>query len=207
MPYLNFEGIAFTKESLFAEMDRLPKHSIAHTWQEYKTSCQVDFSIAGSSDCLLVKYYVSEDSFRVVSREINSAVHKDNCVELFIAFEDDKSYYNIEFNCLGIGKMAYGKGRLGRSFVPPEIVNQIGTHTQLKTLLEGGVYWEILMSIPLKVFYFHSLASLKGGQARANFYKCGDDLPVPHYLSWNKVRTLSPDFHSPEYFGKLFFLM
>ena len=40
---------------------------------------------------------------------------------------------------------------------------------------------------------------------KANFYKCGDKLSVPHYLSWNPVTTEKPDFHRPEYFGLLEF--
>ena len=38
-----------------------------------------------------------------------------------------------------------------------------------------------------------------------NFYKCGDKQVEPHYLSWNPVLTDNPDFHRPEYFGKVIF--
>lgn len=34
----------------------------------------------------------------------------------------------------------------------------------------------------------------------ANFYKCGDDLPAPYYLSWNKIIAPKPDFHYPDFF-------
>ncbi|MBT5542155.1 MAG: hypothetical protein HOK34_04920, partial [Gammaproteobacteria bacterium] len=27
----------------------------------------------------------------------------------------------------------------------------------------------------------------------------------PHYLTWNPVETSNPDFHRPEFFGKLIF--
>ncbi|MDE6269894.1 MAG: hypothetical protein K2M12_03440, partial [Muribaculaceae bacterium] len=44
-----------------------------------------------------------------------------------------------------------------------------------------------------------------GKQLRANFYKCGDLLSTPHFLSWNRVDTPHPDFHRPEYFGAIKF--
>ncbi|MGH2565575.1 MAG: carbohydrate-binding family 9-like protein, partial [Ginsengibacter sp.] len=40
---------------------------------------------------------------------------------------------------------------------------------------------------------------------KVNFYKCGDKLPKPHFLTWNTVETEDPDFHAPEYFGSMEF--
>jgi len=47
---------------------------------------------------------------------------------------------------------------------------------------------------------------LKGKIFRANFYKCGDKLTVPHYVTWNPVGTENPDYHQPEHFGLLKFI-
>lgn len=44
-----------------------------------------------------------------------------------------------------------------------------------------------------------------GQRAAGNFYKCGDETEFPHYGAWSPVRTLSPDFHRPEFFGTLVF--
>ena len=41
--------------------------------------------------------------------------------------------------------------------------------------------------------------------AKGNFYKCGDMLSKPHFLSWNPIDTPSPDFHVPASFGLLTF--
>ena len=38
---------------------------------------------------------------------------------------------------------------------------------------------------------------------RANFYKCGDQSTVVHYSTWNPVETEKPDYHRPEFFGKI----
>ena len=51
-----------------------------------------------------------------------------------------------------------------------------------------------------------SIESLKGVCATANFYKCGDDLPEPHFVSWNKIEAPTPNFHLPKYFGEIEFI-
>jgi hypothetical protein len=46
---------------------------------------------------------------------------------------------------------------------------------------------------------------VKGKKMRGNFYKCGDELSVPHFVSWTKINTPNPSFHVPECFGGLEF--
>jgi hypothetical protein len=36
-----------------------------------------------------------------------------------------------------------------------------------------------------------------------NFYKCGDKCMHPHYLSWSPIGLPEPNFHCPEFFGKI----
>ena len=42
-----------------------------------------------------------------------------------------------------------------------------------------------------------------GTTLRANVYKCGDDLPVPHFISWSPIHTPEPSFHQPTFFGEI----
>ncbi|WP_350005689.1 carbohydrate-binding family 9-like protein, partial [Phocaeicola dorei] len=46
---------------------------------------------------------------------------------------------------------------------------------------------------------------LDGMVVRANFYKCGDELQKPHFLSWSPIKIEKPDFHRPDFFGLLEF--
>jgi len=71
--------------------------------------------------------------------------------------------------------------------------------------MRGRFSWTITIAIPLNVFFHHKIKELKGRTFTANFYKCGDKLSVPHYLTWNPVGTSKPDFHRPDYFGRLEF--
>ena len=65
--------------------------------------------------------------------------------------------------------------------------------------------WEVALIIPYKVFFKHQIDSLDGKEIKANFYKCGDELQTPHFLSWNALEIDQPDFHRPDFFGTLEF--
>ena len=59
---------------------------------------------------------------------------------------------------------------------------------------------------PVNIYLrFEVLESFYNIKASGNFYKCGDQQVVPHYLSWAPITTENPDFHRPEYFGELNF--
>ena len=70
---------------------------------------------------------------------------------------------------------------------------------------EGLDLWEATLEGSFNVFFKHSDFLPDGKEITANFYKCGDDLTVPHFVSWNPIKTEKPDFHRPEFFGKLKF--
>lgn len=59
--------------------------------------------------------------------------------------------------------------------------------------------------IPTEILVHEKNLQLSGLEAKANFYKCGDNTSKPHYLSWNPIGTESPDFHRPDFFGNLIF--
>ena len=65
--------------------------------------------------------------------------------------------------------------------------------------------WELALRLPLATFFRHKLDRLGGLVATGNAYKCGDCLPVPHFVSWSPIHTESPDFHRLEFFGEMRF--
>jgi len=65
--------------------------------------------------------------------------------------------------------------------------------------------WGVELTIPfdfLRIFV-PGFEVKKGAQLYGNFYKCGDETVKPHYISWNKVDTPTPNFHQPQYFAPL----
>jgi hypothetical protein len=71
--------------------------------------------------------------------------------------------------------------------------------------VKEAVYWELSVAIPSNVFIHHLIPSLSGQKGRVNFHKCGDQLPVPHFLAWNNIQSAEPNFHLPEFFGEIYF--
>lgn len=179
-------------------------------WREFSYKPDVRFSIAYTTKEILLKYYVTEEWFKAEMTESNQAVYEDSCVEFFVSPAGDGIFYNFEFNCIGTCLMGTGTSRENRGRVDPGIISRIRRLSSLgeKPFAErkGLFSWDITLAFPLDIFYLHKITDLKGKEFRVNFYKCGDKLSVPHFLTWNPVRTEKPDYHRPEYFGQLKFI-
>lgn len=195
--------------------ERLDSQSIRHpveelNWKEFDYKPDVDFSIGYTSREILLRYYVTENWFKAEKTESNQMVCEDSCVEFFVSPGDDTIYYNLEFNGIGTCLLGTGTGRENSSRADPEIISRIRRKTSVgeKIVAEktGKFSWTITIAIPLDVFFHHKVTELKGKTFRANFYKCGDKLSVPHYVTWNPVGTEAPDYHRPEFFGLLKFV-
>lgn len=181
-------------------LDALPSQPILNqSWPDYATSCRASFSMLYTPQAFLLKYYIKNDFFRSIVRGVNEPVHLDNCIEFFVQFNDDPSYYNIEFNCLGSGKMGYGQSNKNRKYLSASSINKIETLTSSRQT--GDRFdWEMALMIPSDSFEFHKIALNKALKCRGNFYKCGDQLPQPHFLTWSKIDAERPNFHRAEAF-------
>jgi hypothetical protein len=177
-------------------------------WEkEYPYKPQVRFRIAHTDDAFLVNYRVTEKSVMAHYGEDNGEVWTDSCVEFFSMPGGDDLYYNIECNCIGTILLAVGKGREDRERATADVLGRVKRWSSLgREPFEervGECTWEVALYIPYSVFFKHQITSLDGKTVRANFYKCGDKLQTPHFLSWNKIDIAQPDFHRPDFFGEL----
>ncbi len=179
-------------------------------WKGYDYKPDVALSIAYSDNEIFLKYYITEDYFKAEKTATNQMVCEDSCVEFFVSPEDDGIYYNMEFNAIGTCLLGTGTERANSKKAGPEIISKIRRLTTAgsepvkeKT---GKYSWSITIAIPFEVFFHHQVKDLRGKVFRANFYKCGDKLTVPHYVTWNPVATEKPDYHQPEHFGLLKFI-
>lgn len=196
-------------EEVLAILAALPKNHINYQpWPNFKSSCQANFTIAHNGKAIFINYQIAEDVIKVNTHKTNGAVNKDNCVEFFVSFGTEKEYYNIELNCVGIIRMAYGKGRSNRTYLTEESISSIITHIEIKTAPLKSVkkyVWQITLTIPKEVFVHSHIKTLNNQNGFGNFFKCGDDLPQTHFYSWNVINAKTPDFHLPEFFGALDF--
>ncbi|MCR4860372.1 MAG: hypothetical protein K5910_06895 [Bacteroidales bacterium] len=168
---------------------------------------EVDFSICHSGGSLHLHYRVREDAVRAVCAADGERAWEDSCVEFFFAPRGDGVYYNVECTCIGKLYLCRGTERHGREPLDAGLLRGISRRSTLGEeafgLREGPAAWELSLDIPAATF---GLGTFEGLHARGNFYKCGDRLPVPHYLSWAPIRTPKPDFHRPEFFETIDFV-
>ncbi len=188
-------------------MDRVKKNKLDQLpWEKYQYRPSVQFAIAYNTDAVFLKYYVTEKFIRATNSSINSAVWEDSCVEFFISFDDEKRYYNFEFNCIGTARVGYGPSKDERELLPGALISQIKYQTVIDNHTVNGIHWELALIIPKDLFCFTEITTLEGKKCRVNFYKCGDNLPAPHFIAWAGILSAEPDFHLPEFFGKLNFI-
>lgn len=199
-------------EEVSAKLDGLPVKYRIETlnWKEFNYKPEVSFAIAYGEKEIFLKYYVRENFMKAEKTETNQMVCEDSCVEFFVSPEDDGIYYNLEFNPIGTCLLGTGTSRADSRRADPEIISGIrrlsSSGSVPFTEKTGDLEWTLTLAIPLEVFFHHDIKNLKGRTFRANFYKCGDNLTVPHYVTWNPVGTKNPDYHQPDYFGTLRFV-
>ena len=177
---------------------------------------EVRFRIAYSQQMLFIEYYVKEANIKALySEDKDSKPFKDSCCEFFFSPECNNNYYNMELNCIGKGTFAFRRGgRKGPKIAyGEEIMKRIFRYSTLgeapieTSVKENGELfeWKLTVAIPLDCFTETPMEALQGKTMRANFYKCGDDMPKPHFLTWNRIELDKPDFHTPDFFGALTF--
>lgn len=173
-------------------------------WKGYEAPVTVTFALAHGLDCIALKYFVKEPFSKPVYDKANDPVYKDSCVEFFIGFNNEAEYYNFEFNNAGTCLLGFGSGK-ERTMVSETLIQQIKYSRSFKNAGGDLISWELSLIIPFQVFPFHHITKLGTMPCRGNFFKCGDDLPKPHYLVWSNISSGTPDFHQPAFFGTIDF--
>ena len=158
---------------------------------------------------LFLRFDVEEKCTAALVDRDNGDVWTDSCVEFFVTF-GTAGYYNIEANCIGRLLMSHRLSKTdGVEMATPEVLAAIKRNPSLgrETFSErlGDNRWSLDLAIPVSSFFKDDLKDFSGVECRANFYKCGDNLSLPHFLSWKRIETTYPDFHRPEFFGSLKF--
>lgn len=173
---------------------------------EYPCCPDAAFRIAWCPDGFLLHYKVTEQYVRARYKEDNSDVWTDSCVECFIRNVDTDSYFNIECNC--IGTILVGMGAVGnRCRLTQDEMALVQRWSSLGDVpfeeRSDIASWEVALIVPYALFARQPLRLEAGATLCANFYKCGDELSVPHYISWAPIEAEKPNFHRPDCFGKM----
>ena len=136
-------------------------------------------------------------------KQLDGMVCMDSCMEFFFGMHDadveDIHYLNIESNSLGVTFMSFGEGRYGRVFLDALGIERFPVSVNI-----GEDGWEVFVFVPekdlKKVFGLSEIN--ENTVMMGNFYKCDENANAP-FGSWAPIVAPKPDFHRPEYFGKI----
>lgn len=156
-------------------------------------------------------FMISYEKEIMATREnMNDPVCRDSCMEFFFNPDptNDDRYLNFELNPLGTLYLAIGKDRFSRILITDTAPGLFRIRPSVtKKILRSfsGPFWSINFFIPFSFIekYYGKLNYKSGMKMTGNFYKCAEDTKYPHFGCWSEVKTKTPDFHRPEYFGSL----
>ena len=163
---------------------------------------------------LYLIFRVQDRYVRAAATDIHGEVWKDSCVEFFFSpyQVQGQSYLNLEINCCGVPLMQHHDGpRTGTRFVDADLCRSIEIAASLRgpieTEMTEPLVWTVEYCLPYAILepFPEFVKPAPGVCWRANFYKCADDSSHPHWLAWAPIRQEQPDFHRPDYFGRLQF--
>lgn len=165
------------------------------------------FAVAHSGNNLYIDFFVRCNYLRAVNSANQSPVSEDSCVEFFVKPVAGGEYWNFEFNCIGAVNASHRIERPAPTRLSDEEIAQIQRIASCGTKpfceVEGLFTWNLLVVIPFSLIGVDAVSP--GTVMEGNFYKCASAASQPHFLSWNAIDTPKPDFHRPEFFGKLVF--
>ncbi len=179
-------------------------------WPEaYPFAPKVAFRIFHTGAWLMLRFEVEERYTAARVAEDNGRVWTDSCVEFFFAPGDEAGYYNFETSCIGRMLVGYRRTHADAVHASEQIMRRIlrtptiGSEPFDEQL--GDNSWQMTLAIPPEALFRHSVDDWSGMEARMNLYKCGDELSRPHFLSWRPIAAAKPNFHLPEFFGRVKF--
>ena len=188
----------------FEELEKDCFHRLTNFhWESdppYRPNTYFKMGVVG--DDLVAKLQCYEENPRAVFENRDDPIYRDSCLEFFVApIEGREEYVNVEMNSKGAFLCEFGKGKYDRVFVT--------TLTDSSPIVEAfkgedmnGAFWGVTVKLT-KVFLqeLYKIEKFDFTTVKANFYKCGDDCEIQHYVAFSPVTTLPPGFHNPECFA------
>ena len=179
-------------------------------WKEnFPYKPQVKFRVWHDGDSFHIEYKVKEQGTRALQTVLGGPVYEDSCVECFIQPDPaDPHYYNFEFNPIGMMAMACRTGRNDPEDAPQAVLESVNIETTAGTGSFDEKFveeWGLKITIPASALFNSGVKDFSGRSMRMNFFKCGDGLKVPHFVTWAPIDTPKPDYHRPEFFQSVDF--
>lgn len=199
-----YNALRFYKD--FEEFEKDCFHRLTNFhWESdppYRPNTYFKMGVVGSD--LVAKLQCYEENPRAVFENRDDPIYRDSCLEFFVApIEDREEYINVEMNSKGAFLCEFGKGKFDRVFV-----SSLTENSPIVEAFNGedmqGFFWGVTVKLTkefLSELYNIPKEKVGFSTVKANFYKCGDDCEIQHYLAFSPVTTLPPGFHNPDCFA------
>jgi len=173
-------------------------------WQDNRYRPKTQVFLSYDMTALHIRMISSEKETLVRTVRDNGPVWCDSCMEMFIRpFGDDARYMNFEINPAGAMVMGIHLNRREKT----ELILRYKCRVNPVPFSDSkNGSWGVVFTVPFAMLceiYGRECRFGSGSIIRANFYKCGDETRYPHFGMWNEIESEVPDFHMPEYFGRL----
>ncbi len=176
---------------------------------EYPYTPIVSVKLFHNGEKLYIKFAVVEKDIQANVTEDQGRTWTDPCVEFFVSPQANMDYYNFECTCTGKLLLAWHPAGEPKEAAPTDVLKSVVRYPSLGrecfSLRNGEHKWNVIEIIPVTALFRSDVNSWDGKKMSANFYKCGDELPTPHFISWAPIEWKEPSFHRPEFFGELIF--
>lgn len=197
----------FDKMKVLLEAGAVAKIDEVNWKDQFPEIMPVTVRVAHNNEKLYLYYTIIGEALRAFNTKDFESVWEDSCVEFFMQREGESKYINFECNVLGALLSRVHESR-DKGIAQTELMSSIKRHSTINHRYENGKQvsdWTLYLEIPKTALGFEEKEWMSGKKIRANFYKCGDETPSPHYLSWNPIDLPEPNFHVPQFFGEIEF--
>lgn len=163
---------------------------------------RVDFNVVYDEQGFHVHFDVYEKNPRREEKENFGNIWHDSCVEWFVIFDSEhcERYFNFEVNANAKTIFAFRLSGTDYVQATEEDAKSLGIKTEI---LDDR--WTVDYTVPFSLIkkYIPDYEFKPGMILPSNVYKCGDETDFPHFGCWKMVDREKPNFHKPEYFGKM----
>lgn len=189
------------KTSGIPDWNAVPSLSVDTVLWEPDCGIRMTQQLCYDETALYVRQQARESAVRAEYSAPFSPVHEDSCMEFFFALGADERYFNFEINPNGCIELGFGPNRKNRV----RLCHKAEQETFRPCCVCTADGWTAEYCLPLDFLrlFYPDFRLVPGVRFRGNCYKCGDRTEHLHFLAWNPINTHSPDFHRPEFFGKL----
>ncbi len=180
----------------------VPKAEISHyDWTEGYTPAAFAQLLLLDGNGFALHMEAFETDPRAIYTIYNQPVYQDSCLEFFVNFRPEQPYYmNFEMNANGAFLAAL---RTDRNHKTP--IHELLSDLPAVRAERASNKWSVdaFFTIQQIQTLFGKANFDPGDSFSGNFYKCGDETPIPHFGMWAPIQSEKADFHRPEFFGKM----